>query len=322
MGRVLRVSTLGMLLLLLMAPVAFADWDPGDTYKMHFPQMPDEMGWDVYGTWPFILAEDWMCSETGQVKEIHFWGSWMHGWEGQIHQFNLKVFSDIPADPPQVPYSRPGDLLWQVEIPIWEVIIREMPPFPQGWYNPSNGEVFPEDHVTWYQYNIFLPEQLWFWQEQETIYWLCISAVVEVPQETQWGWKSTGDHWNDDAVWGIDDPPYGWIDIWEPFSGESLDLAFVIAGGDDDCCIPPMRGNIDMDPLDQIDISDLVYLVDYMFTGGPAPPCWPEANVDCSDDGNGVEGPEDIDISDLVYLVDYMFNQGPTPCRCDCADCR
>jgi hypothetical protein len=87
------------------------------------------------------------------------------------------------------------------------------------------------------------------------------------------------------------------------------------------CCMPPMRGNIDMDAADELDISDLVYLVDYMFTGGPAPTCWEEANVDCSDDGNGVDGPEDIDISDLVHLVDYMFNQGPPPCRCDCADC-
>jgi hypothetical protein len=82
-----------------------------------------------------------------------------------------------------------------------------------------------------------------------------------------------------------------------------------------------MRGNIDMDPADQIDISDLVYIVDYMFTGGPAPPCWAEANVDCSDDGDGVEGPEDIDISDLVHMVDYMFSWGTPPCRCDCADC-
>jgi len=79
------------------------------------------------------------------------------------------------------------------------------------------------------------------------------------------------------------------------------------------CCIPPIRGNVDYDPADQIDISDLVYLVDYMFTGGPAPVCFEEADMDCT---GGI-----LDIADLVYLVDYMFNQGPAPCRCDCADC-
>jgi hypothetical protein len=78
------------------------------------------------------------------------------------------------------------------------------------------------------------------------------------------------------------------------------------------CCMPPIRGNINFDPGDQIDISDLVYLVDYMFTNGPAPPCFEEADMNC--DGS-------IDISDLVWIVDYMFTGGPAPCRCDCTDC-
>ena len=76
------------------------------------------------------------------------------------------------------------------------------------------------------------------------------------------------------------------------------------------CCLLPMRGNVDYDAGDVIDISDLVYLVDYMFNGGSEPPCEEEADVD----GGGGESP--IDISDLVYLVDYMFNGGPEPLDC------
>ncbi len=53
------------------------------------------------------------------------------------------------------------------------------------------------------------------------------------------------------------------------------------------------------------DIGDLVYLVDYMFNGGAAPPNPGSADVD----GSGGA----IDIADLVYLVDYMFNSGPAP---------
>ena len=52
------------------------------------------------------------------------------------------------------------------------------------------------------------------------------------------------------------------------------------------------------------DIADLVYLVDYMFNGGPEPPVLDATNVD---------GLGEIDIADLVYLVDYMFNSGPEP---------
>jgi len=56
-----------------------------------------------------------------------------------------------------------------------------------------------------------------------------------------------------------------------------------------------------------IDISDLVYLVDHMFTGGPPAPCSDEANID---------GTGELDIADLVYLVDYMFTSGPAPVVC------
>ena len=75
-----------------------------------------------------------------------------------------------------------------------------------------------------------------------------------------------------------------------------------------DCCIG-MRGNIDNDPLDEITIADLVYLVDYMFNSGPAPECPEEANID----GIGTNP----DIADLVYLVGYMFEGGPQPADCE-----
>jgi hypothetical protein len=52
------------------------------------------------------------------------------------------------------------------------------------------------------------------------------------------------------------------------------------------------------------DISDLVFMVDYMFNSGPPPPLKASADVD----GSGL-----LDISDLVYLVDYMFTGGPEP---------
>ncbi|MEA3296497.1 MAG: lectin like domain-containing protein [candidate division Zixibacteria bacterium] len=74
------------------------------------------------------------------------------------------------------------------------------------------------------------------------------------------------------------------------------------------CCVG-IRGNINDDPEELIDITDLVYLVTYMFNSGPEPPCMKEANVD----GDLME---QVDIVDLIYLVDYMFNNGPDPAIC------
>ena len=101
---------------------------------------------------------------------------------------------------------------------------------------------------------------------------------------------------------------------WKVFATDlALDTTYSSATfsfntGPSSCCIG-IRGNVDGDIAENIDISDLVYLVDFMFTAGPAPLCEIEANVDADVSGN-------IDISDLVALVDYMFTAGPAPSAC------
>ena len=73
-----------------------------------------------------------------------------------------------------------------------------------------------------------------------------------------------------------------------------------------DPCPLGICGDVDNSGEWPPDISDLVFLVDYMFVGGPAPdPMWQADMADC----NG-----EVDISDLVYMVDFMFLAGPEPC--------
>lgn len=62
--------------------------------------------------------------------------------------------------------------------------------------------------------------------------------------------------------------------------------------------------------------ADLVFLVNFMFSGGPKPTCEepPDGNYFPECDVNGdLAGP---DIADLVYLVNYMFSGGPAPMPC------
>lgn len=77
------------------------------------------------------------------------------------------------------------------------------------------------------------------------------------------------------------------------------------------CCNGEMRGDINNDHVDTPDVTDLLYLVDFMFAepAGPSPVCTDEADVD----GSG-----EVDVSDLLYLVDYMFlyPAGPAPQGC------
>lgn len=55
-----------------------------------------------------------------------------------------------------------------------------------------------------------------------------------------------------------------------------------------------------------INIADIVFLVAYLFKGGPAPsPLWKaDVNGDCK-----------VTIADIVYLVSYLFKGGPPPKR-------
>lgn len=73
------------------------------------------------------------------------------------------------------------------------------------------------------------------------------------------------------------------------------------------CCLG-RRGNVNGDPNDAINVSDLTYLIDYTFKGGPAPPCPEEADID----GNAGA----INVSDLTYFIAYLFRGGSPPRPC------
>src|SRR5262245_26326161 len=93
-----------------------ADWSVGDPYKMHFPQLPDPNGLDVNFEAPLMLADDWLCTETGPVRDIHFWLSHKGGEIPAILGLRVEIFANIPATPNS--FSRPGASLWSAGGPL------------------------------------------------------------------------------------------------------------------------------------------------------------------------------------------------------------
>jgi hypothetical protein len=55
------------------------------------------------------------------------------------------------------------------------------------------------------------------------------------------------------------------------------------------------------------DVSDVVYLVNYIYRGGPAPP------HPISADFNNPIPDRIIDIEDMIYMINYLFRGGPEP---------
>lgn len=72
-------------------------------------------------------------------------------------------------------------------------------------------------------------------------------------------------------------------------------------GGGGGCCHTPGDANDDA----TVNIGDAVYLINYIFKGGPPPPCMDAGDANCDAAAN---------IGDAVYLVNFIFKGGPPPC--------
>jgi len=196
--------------------IAIADWIPSDGHKMHFPQMPDPVGWDV-NFHDYYLADDWQCSETGPVKDIHFWISWRHDIQTQLPFIHLEIYSNGQGPT----YSYPFEQLWTRTITPDQFIIKGPFNGDQGWLEPY-GEYYLHDHLNYYQINIkniTAP----FIQQNGTIYWLVIQMPYLYPIEI--GWKTSKNLFMDTAVWGN---PGQWAPIIDPITQQPINFAFVI----------------------------------------------------------------------------------------------
>ncbi len=190
---------------------------------------------------PHILADDFLCTTTGYITDIHIWGSWLsdmfpYGNSPEQCEFTLSIHADIPAVGQE--YSRPGDVLWYKTLQTTD--IEWFNDVIEDWYDPYTGQWLDNDHYVCIKYNFYLNEADYFMQtgtpEEPVVYWLDVQAKPLDPamEDARFGWKTSYEHWNDDAVWGIGNEPFAgpWNELIYPtgheYEGQSIDLAFAI----------------------------------------------------------------------------------------------
>ena len=221
-------------LLACAIPAALGDWEIDGPHKMHDPQLPNRVGWDVDFT-DIVLADDWKCTETGWVSDIHFWFSSRKDAEFKIDAIRARIYSDVLADPPLEPFSHPGKLLWERDFLAGEFVVRQWhEEGDQGWYDPGMVPpvVIEADHLNIWQTNITkIPDP--FLQWEGTIYWLDLQvrATDSTGQSVELGWKTTffNKDYFDNAVFHQPDIA-DYYELYDPRTELRLDLAFVITG--------------------------------------------------------------------------------------------
>ena len=109
------------------------DCDSTDCLSIKWFQAPDltPNGMDIALGWPQdplrILADDFLCSQTGYVTDVHLWGSWKFDEVGEITRIELSFHSDDPVGPvggdPDNLFSKPDVMLWQYEFSADEIVV-------------------------------------------------------------------------------------------------------------------------------------------------------------------------------------------------------
>ena len=218
-----------------------------------------------------IVADDWECRDPRPVTDVHYWGSYI-GWETGnqepslpppgVKGFVIRIYKDIPADPPNLPYSHPGDILYEMPIDDFKEEYFASILLPDGTYEHK------------FYYSLDLPEP--FFQEEGTIYWISIAAIMPDGSEFPWGWETSDINWNDNACF-YDFIEQMWVEItpdtlpdWYPH--RTVDMAFELT-------VPPpppplepvkwqqrpdmVRGvNIKSDPNEQATVADDWFCLD------------------------------------------------------------
>ena len=184
------------------------------------------------------LADDFRCTQTGPITDFHVWTSFRNDElppEGLTNvAFTLYLYKDVPAQVPENPFSHPGDLLWSREFPAGTYAAgRISAGTSEWWHDPmQNTWVFPGDSQV-YQYDFVVPEEEAYVQATGTVYWLGLKYNELQPGGFQLGWKTSTNHWNDDACW-LDPDGLAWHELRyageHPLAPASMDLAFAVTG--------------------------------------------------------------------------------------------
>ena len=219
-----------------------------DAGGVKYLQIPDfTNGIDVNATfsppdpkdgYPWVLADDFPCTTTGPITDIHIWGSWLNDAVDTNASFTLAIWTDVASGTNGANYSHPGQRLWTQTYGNGQYTLCPYANQFEDFYN-GDGSIVGVDSLLGSSSNLFYlcfdasPTNTFYQQgttSAPTNYWL--SVTLESPGTTpHFGWKSSSTAYNDAAVAAFNGNFYPQPGDWHPMTdpnGIALSMAFKI----------------------------------------------------------------------------------------------
>ena len=251
----------------ITAGSATASWIIKDPAK--YVQLPDlttnglavEAGVEFRDRISYNLADDWVCTNTNLITEIHIWGAWRQDGHsaGEYGALGARIYSNEPNAINGGTPGKPGTTLWGDWFFPYDANKTQDAYFTEhqlsnatgGWNDPNVHGYTPNDHVEVWQYNLHIDPNIAFEQqgtsEVPVTYWLAI-GLANGDANHPFGWMTSSVQRNHTSVFGSIGSTHGvrtmdggpmpgtWYDNYYPSSHPyaipgvpaPMDLAFVI----------------------------------------------------------------------------------------------
>jgi formylglycine-generating enzyme required for sulfatase activity len=202
---------------------------------------------------PWVLADDFICTNTGPITDIHLWGSWLNDQSAtNTITFWLGLYDDVPKSATNA-YSHPGNLLQQQTFSPGQYAEGLWGTGPESFVDPANnliGTYIGSDTLVW-EY-CFYPSN--FTQSgsisNARTYWLAAFAQMPPGITNAFGWKTTTNVQHDASVhelWPGFGPGFNtnWLTtaVYGTPTIQTQDLAFQINTSTNGCLGPQLFCN-------------------------------------------------------------------------------
>jgi hypothetical protein len=204
-------------------------------------QFPNTNGFDINAIAPYIVADDFKCTNSSPITNVQIWASFQNDQPPDPTMgFILGIWSDVLAPPSftgaNPGYSRPGRLLCSNIFGPNEYTFTPAGTGNEFFYDPASGSVTHESQIWLYNFDLKTPCCQQGSTNSPMTYWLSITALPAGTTLPSFGWKTTTNHYRDDAVFGRPDAAGNifWQELFDPIQTAakvSLELAFVINNG-------------------------------------------------------------------------------------------